>query len=548
MEKGSGYHDTDERDDVQLKHCVQPTKGKGSGKAKRKYPDERAIAEIEWIHSNYEKMANKWVEAKKENLVLQRKIADLEAQKPSSPVLRQPKTTRPTTRSKSLVRGTQRRKTNLKIKVCQRLRRISRSAPSSADTILSSIESDSSWDAGSRNTELSDSGSDGYQGDCEAVPKRSSLRLGSVPRKNNRTSRALSPRILASLSRARARRRSSHEARRQRKKEQRPTRQQPSRSPPRYYRNSSSPDLSDSPVSTSPYPRGPRTPSPLSRRPPSPHSSVERLPAEIAREILPRMFIPSRDGLAALREALSIAQHVFHDAAREAWPCWTRDTFPQGAHEVSFSLLDIEGYFAGYSIRDGDFVLRGAASQKVFHAVRDVSWLRNRTCHFPPRSDKGYYYYPGNAPFGTTTLSAVAAAGKGGDVRAALMEGFSWPFDPDCAGWYWEAMSSAWRVARLLGDREALEALERLNDRVEDCAWAMLQRLEEIAAVRGLGDGSWDEAMEARGEVVRATMRAIPEELCVPLDMFFKTVRQSDDSWPLMIREAARVWEWTNAE
>ncbi|KAK8030373.1 hypothetical protein PG990_000107 [Apiospora arundinis] len=179
MEKGSGYHDIGEKDDVQLKHCMQPTKGKGAGKAKRKYPDERAIADIEWIHSNYEKMANKWVEAKKENLVLQRKIADLEAQKPLSPVLRQPKTTRPTTRSTSLVRGTQRRKTNLKAKVCQRLRRISRSAPSSADSILSSIESDSSWDAGSRNTELSDSGSDGYQGDCEAVPKRSPLRLGS---------------------------------------------------------------------------------------------------------------------------------------------------------------------------------------------------------------------------------------------------------------------------------------------------------------------------------------------------------------------------------
>ncbi|KAK6835086.1 hypothetical protein PG987_009780 [Apiospora arundinis] len=531
MEKGSGYHATDERDDVQLKHCMQPTKVKGAGKAKRRYLDERAMADIEWIHSNYEKMASKWVEAKKENLILQRKIADLEAQKPSSPVLRQPKTTRPTTRSTSLVRGTQRRKTNLKAKVCQRFRRISRSAPSSADSILSSIESDSSWDAGSRNTELSDSGSDGYQGDCEAVPKRSPLRLSSGPRKNNRTSRALSPRILASLSRARARRRSSREARRQHKKEQRPTHQRTSQSPPRYYKNSSSPDLPDSP--TAPFPSLERRAAPRRNR---------------AREILPRMFIPSRDGLAVLRDALSIAQHVFHDAAREAWPCWTRDTFPQGAHEVSFSLLDIEGYFAGYSIRDGDFALRGAASQKVFHAVRDVSWLRNRTCHFPPRSDKGYYYYPGNAPFSTTTLSAVAAAGKGGDVRAALMEGFSWPFDPDCAGWYWEAMSSAWRLARLLGDREALEALERLNDRVEDCAWAMLQRVEEIAAVRGLGDGSWDEAMEARGEVVRATMRAIPEELCVPLDMFFKTVRQSDDSWPLMIREAARVWEWTNAE
>ncbi|KAK7965839.1 uncharacterized protein PG986_000116 [Apiospora aurea] len=273
------------------------------------------------------------------------------------------------------------------------------------------------------------------------------------------------------------------------------------------------------------------------------------------------MFIPSRAGLSILQESLSIAQQCFYHAALDEWPFWTRDLFPQGAHEVSFGALDLLGYFAGYSVGDGDFAMRGAGSCEVFHALMDMTDLRNRTCHFPPRSDAHYLRTVRGGRRHRTPQTAAE------EVRYAIEEeqrqrgmgagmgSGNWPFEPDCAGWYCETMAAARNLARVLDDEAAMRALDDLYGRVEDQAWAMLCAVEEIAAVRAgvCGEGhntsSNEEEEEEGGEEKDrrgAMMRAVPEELLVPIDMFFQTVEVRDRGWPEIIRQAAVVWSETN--
>ncbi|KAK8066842.1 hypothetical protein PG997_013589 [Apiospora hydei] len=187
-------------------------------------------------------------------------------------------------------------------------------------------------------------------------------------------------------------------------------------------------------------------------------------------------------------DSLSIAQQCFYHAALETWPAWTRDLFPQGAHEVSFGALDLLGYFAGYSVGDGDFAMRGASSREVFHALMGMTDLRNRTCHFPPRSDAHYLRMMRGWQRRRTPQTAAE------EVRFAIEEqqgtwagtgSGNWPFEPDCAGWYCEAMAAARNLARVLDEEAAMRALDDLYDRVEDHAWAMLRAIEDIAAFGG---------------------------------------------------------------
>ena len=517
----------------------------GSSNDKMKGLDERAIAEIERIQGNFEIMARNWVQAEKKNLALQRMIKEIEAQKPSSSVVVEPpEATRPRGKAISTAEQTRQRNISHWAKGYRILRNASRSPPPSPRELLSSIENENNSSATDSTIALSDSGSDGYQGDSEASSRKFVLRPSPVPRTKIRSPRGLSLKTLATPSRARARRRSAREVCKQRKEERRPKRTRTSPTPPediktRFPSRSSVSSLPSAPASQ--YPQLPpfsgdtRTPNPLLVRPPSPFN-IERLPAHVAQEILLRIHIPSRDGLSILWEAITIAQHAFYDAALEWSPKWTHDLFPQGAHEVSFSMSDIEAYFARYSIGEGDFAPRGADSHKVLRAVRAMSHLRNRTCHFPPRSDARHH-----------DLDKMPAAQAGHDgYRDALREGFSWPFGPDCAGWYYEATSVAWRLAETLADDGALAALDRLHDRIEDLAWSMLRAVEEVAALRAAEGGRGRaETREERREVARARVRALPLGLRVPLDMFFKDVKQNDHSWPLMIRDTA--W-WANAE
>lgn len=482
--------------------------------------DEHTIAEIEWVQSNYQKMARKWIESEKQKLALERRVQGLEAQQ------------KPSSFPEEAGRETKQHKAS---QSARRYQRLGRRSPSPND-ILPTIESDGDSVVGGGHDARSnsvESGSDGYQGDTEAAPPKSKPRFRPAPpTKEGRKPRTLSPKVLASLSRARARHRCARWVRGQRKEEQR-RRKRGTRSSPIQISSDSSSDTSAAssqgsiPASVmthrSPAPRRSRTP------------NVERLPAEAARRILPRMFVPSRDGLAFLWEALSIAQRCFYDAALAAWPDWTRALFPQGAHEVSFGQPDLLGYLAGYDVR-ADLALRGADSVAVYAALREMPRLRNRACHFPPRADAHYVRTRGETK------------PTGADERRLVADGVC---PPDSAGWYREAMMPACHLASVLGDEEAMAALDDLYDRVEHRAWAMLRAIEEIAACRRWGPPGekQHEDRRRRRESDRSTLRdklrALPEELRVPLRMFFETVELGDLGWPETIRRAAVVWRET---
>ncbi|KAK8017803.1 hypothetical protein PG993_014129 [Apiospora rasikravindrae] len=263
------------------------------------------------------------------------------------------------------------------------------------------------------------------------------------------------------------------------------------------------------------------------------------------------MFIPTRAGLAILWEAMTIAQQCFYRAALDEWPTWTHDLFPQGAHEVSFGAPDLLSYFHSYSVGEGDFELRGSSSHDVFQAIMGMTDLRNRTCHFPPRSDANYMRMRQGRRRRATAADELRYGIEA--QQGAWTGSINWPFEPDCAGWYYETMTAARNLASVLDDEDAVWALDKLSDRVEDQAWAMLRALEEIAAfwecrdrghgVRGPNKKEQKEQADRR-EVGRAMMRGLPEELRVPVDMFLRTVEVSDHgSWPEIIRHAAMVWK-----
>ncbi|KAK8002130.1 hypothetical protein PG991_014352 [Apiospora marii] len=492
---------------------------------KAQHLDEHAITEIEWIQSNYQKMAGKWIESEKQKLALQRRVQDLEAQqKPSS-------SSAETGRELRQYRASQR---------ARKYRRLDRRSPSPND-ILPSTENDGGYDTRSSSVE---SGSDGYQGDSEAAPRRLKLRPQPVSRTQGRKPRALSPKMLASLSRARARHRSAQWVRRQQKEEQR-RRKRGKRSSPIHISDYSSDTSAASsqrsiPATVFSAPR-PSSHRPVQRRSRSPN--IERLPAEAARKILPRMFIPSRDGLAFLWEAISIAQHCFYAAALERWPDWTEAQFPQGAHELSFGTKDLEGYFDGYLIGE-ELALRDASSREVYAAVSAMANLRNRTCHFPPRSDAHYLRMARSRRKRRETGAAY-------EIRDAIdgLVADAWAAQPDSAGWYRDAMAPACNLASVLNDEGAMAALDDLYDRVENRAWEMLRAVEEIAAFRDDGrqprGGHEERRREMDQSMMRDMMRALPEELHAPLRMFIETVKAEDLGWPEMIRRAAVVWRET---
>lgn len=271
---------------------------------------------------------------------------------------------------------------------------------------------------------------------------------------------------------------------------------------------------------------------------------IERLPTEVARQILPRMFIPSRAGLAFVWESMSIAQHCFYDAALERWPDWTHAQFPQGAHEVSFSMLDLQGYFDGFIVSE-ELAWWGATSRQVYVTLMQMASLRNRTCHFPPRSD-AHYLWMQKQRKKTGTLTG---ADEMRDVIHGLVAAAG-PFAPDSAGWYCETMAPACNLASVLNDDRAMQALDDLYDPIENRAWAMLRAVEGIAALRDdrklYGKDRYRRREMDRSRM-RDTVRALPEELHVPLRIFFETVGLQDEGWPELIRRAALVWRETTA-
>ncbi|KAK8047939.1 hypothetical protein PG996_016003 [Apiospora saccharicola] len=514
----------------------RPERAAGRRNEKEQCLNEHAITEIESIQSNYEKMTRKWIESEKQRLALRRRVQDLEAQEKQRPS------------PEAVGRGIRQHQKYRRAESHRGLERESQSLSPTPSDILSSIESDDGSVDGryydDTRSSNSDSGSDGYQGDSEARPRRAKIRYRPVPQaKDSKRPRALSPKLLASLSRARARRRSAQWVRRQRKEEQRRRKGKGTRYSPEYISDSSSISSAASSQgsipasviaargSSSPHSRVPRR----SRTP-----NIERLPAETARQIQPRMFIPSRDGLAFLWESMSIAQHAFYNAALEQWPGWTRNHFPQGAHEVSFSAADLQGYFDGYEDVGEDFALRGARSGEVYAALTKMADLRNRTCHFPPRTDAHYRRKTGQ----------ITEADEMRDAIGRLV-GAS-PLQPDSAEWYREATKPACDLASVLRDDEAMAALDDLYDRVENRAWEMLRAVEEIAVVRWWEDQPSEKDEDRRREMdqsrLRDLMRDLPEELHVPLRLFFETVGLGEQGWPDLVRRAARAWRETEGE
>ncbi|KAK8135552.1 hypothetical protein PG984_003492 [Apiospora sp. TS-2023a] len=516
-----GYHD---RKELHGSQGRRPEKAADRHNEKEQCLNEHAITEIETIQFNYEKMTRKWIESEKQRLALQRRVQDLEAQQqPPSP--------------EEFGGGTRHHQEYRRAESYRGLEGESQSLSPTPSDILSSIESDDGSAVGryydDTRSSRSDSGSDGYQGDSEVAPRRSKLRYRSVPQaKDSKRPRSLSPKLLASLSRARARRRSAEWVRRQRKEEQRRRKGRGTRFSPEYISDSgSNSSAASSQVSIPASVLAARGPSPHRRVPRRSRTpNIERLPAEIARQIMPRMFVPSRDGLAFLWESI-----------------WTHNHFPQGAHEVSFSVADLQGYFDGYDISE-DFALRGARSGEVYSALMKMPDLRNRTCHFAPRTDAHYLRMVKNAQRRRRTGQITEAD----EMRDAInrLVGAS-PLQPDSAEWYREAMKPACDLASVLRDDEAMAALDDLYDRVENRAWEMLRAVEEIAAVRW-----WDQPSEKDEErrremdqsMLRDLMRELPEELHVSLRMFFETVGLGEHEWPDLVRRAARAWRETTGE